>query len=784
MYSGNMGVFMDFKETVSKMTDEEKVNMLTGKDNWNTAEFGDIPSVKMSDGPHGLRVEKDSKKKGLNNSFVATCFPTASALSTTWNQSLIGEVGELIGEEAAFSKVNVVLGPGVNIKRNPLCGRNFEYYSEDPYLAGKLGAAMIRGLQKNGTGACVKHFAANNQEYRRMTVNAVIDERALREIYLTPFEIAVKEGAPKMVMTSYNRVNGVYANENAHLLGILRNEWQFDGVVTSDWGGCNSQVAGVKAGSDLSMPKGRLFKDELIAALKNGGIEKELVENSVNRIFKLQKETSGFGKAGESGIEPDYNLQVAQKAAEESIVLLKNSILPLNHFDHIVFIGDLVFDTPCQGAGSSKVNPRKKENLIDVVYNYELNVKGALKGNFLQDKKCNLEFTKSDVAVVVLGYPEGTESEGRDRSGMSLPEGQISLYRSIRAKFSKVVAVVIAGSAVDLKFADDCDALLYCPLGGEKSCAAIMKVLCGKTNPSGKLAETFPLSYDDVPTKGFSDDFKTEYRESIYVGYRYYEKAKVPVLYPFGHGLSYTSFMYSQAAADKNGVRFTVKNVGDYDGAETCQIYVSKQESKVYRPVKELKGFIKVFLRAGEQKTVTVPFDDKTFRYFDVDTGRFETEAGNYKIYIASSSEDIRLSVAVLISGTAKINRKDNIDNYFSANIKDVDSGEFYRVYGGAIPEEGYDFYKKNRIKVNLNTTVSDLRYAKSGLARIIGRHYYKKLKKIDKLPPEANNVCMIACLPMRTIANFLDCSEVNTRGLLNILNGKFFKGLKLLLKK
>lgn len=776
---------MDFIETVTKMTDEEKVNILTGKDTWNTADYGDIASVKMSDGPHGLRVEKDSKKKGLNDSYTATCFPTASALACTWNQSLIGEVGELIGEEAALSKVNVVLGPGVNIKRNPLCGRNFEYYSEDPYLAGKLGAAMIKGLQKNGTGACVKHFAANNQEYRRMTVNAVVDERALREIYLTPFEIAVKEGMPKMVMTAYNRVNGVYANENTHLLNILRNDWQFDGVVTSDWGGCNSQVAALKAGSDLSMPRGRLFKDELLAALKNGEIEKDLVDTSVNRIFKLQKETSESGKAGEHGIEPDYNLQIAQKAAEESIVLLKNNILPLNHFDPIVFIGDLVFDTPCQGAGSSRVHQRKKENLIDLLYDYELNVKSVLKDNFTEDKKCSVEISQSDVAVVVLGYPDGTESEGRDRENMSLPESQKCLYRSIRSRFSKVVAVVISGSAVELNFVNDCDALLYCPLGGERTSAAIMKVLCGKTNPSGKLAETFPLSFDDLPTNGFSDDFKTEYRESIYVGYRYYEKAKVPVLYPFGHGLSYTTFSYSQALADKNGVRFTIKNVGDYDGAETCQIYVSKQESKIYRPVKELKGFIKVFLRAGEQKTVTVPFDDKTFRYFDVDTGRFEREAGNYKIYVASSSEDIRLSVAVLISGTAKINRKDNIDNYFSGTIKGITSEEFYRVYGREVPDEGYEFYKKKRIKVDLNTTVSDLRFAKSMLARIIGRHYYKKLKKSEKLPPKkANDLSMIACLPTRTIANFLDYSEVNARGLLEILNGKFFKGLKLLLKK
>ncbi len=779
------GDVMDFNETVLKMTNEEKTDILTGKDNWHTSEYGEIPSVKMADGPHGLRIEKPSKKRGINDSYPATCFPTASALSATWNQNLISEVGELIGEEASFSKVNAVLAPGVNIKRNPCCGRNFEYYSEDPYLAGKLGAAMVKGLQKNGTGACVKHFAVNNQEYRRMSLNAVVDERALREIYLTPFEIAVTEGKPKMVMTAYNRVNGEYANENGHLLDILRKEWAFDGVVTSDWGGCNSQVAALKAGSDLSMPKGRIFKEEVLSALESGNLDSQTVDRSVKRIFKLQKETCAQ-TAGRNGVEIDYNLQIAQKAAEESIVLLKNKILPLNHFDSILFIGNLCFDTPCQGEGSSKVHIKDKKNLVDCIYNYDLNVRGAVKSDFLQKKdKDNVEFSRSDIAVVVLGYPEGVETEGKDRPDIMLPESQISLYRSVREQFSKVVAVVISGCAVDLNFLQDCDALLYCPLSGERQCPAIMKVLCGKVNPSGKLTETFPLSYGDIPSKRFGDEFATEYRESIYVGYRYYEKAKVPVLYPFGHGLSYTEFTYSDATADKNGVSFKIKNIGDYDGAETCQIYVSKPESKIYRPIKELKGFVKVFLRAGEEKTVTVPFDDKTFRYFDESTGRFECEAGNYKIYIAASAEDIRLSVAVLISGSAKPLKKEGIETYYSGKINGVTDEEFYTLLGKKPPKEGYDFYKKNRIKVTLNTTIADLRYAKSLLGRIIGRHFYRKIKKAETLTPKkANHYFTIACIPLRTVAVYLDLKKINADGLLTMLNGKFFKGLKLLLKK
>lgn len=785
---------MSVKETVSLLGNEEKIKIVNGKEKWNTYGFEhlDIKPVTLADGPHGLRIETAPEKIALGPSKKAVCYPTASALSCTWNRELIEEIGEAIGEEAAYNKIHVVLGPGVNIKRNPLGGRNFEYYSEDPYLSGKLASAMINGIQRTGTGACVKHFAVNNQEYRRMSVNAVVDERALNEIYLTPFEIAVKEANPAMLMTSYNRVNGVYSNENKGLLkDILRDGWGYEGVVVSDWGGCNDVTASVNAGSDLVMPHSEYFEEKLRADFNEGKVDTESLDKATERLISLQEKANLSGKAGEHGVEYVYNLQVAKKAAEESVVLLKNDgTLPLNHFDPISFIGDLLFDTVIQGGGSSRVNPYKKENLADKVNDLDLNVKNTFHTGFLNRKKREktpLYLPEEDeIAVFFAGYNDHYESEGRDRASLSLPSEQISAYRSIRSRFKKVVVVIIAGSVIDLSSLNDCNAMLYCPLAGEKGPVAITEVLSGAVNPSGKLTETFPLFYDDVPSKNhFGDKFTSEYSESIFVGYRYYEKTRTPVLYPFGYGLSYTEFDYSKAEADKKGVTFTVKNVGDTDGAEICQIYVGKPESKIFRPVKELKGFIKVFLKAGEEKTVTVPFDEYTFRYYNPDTGRFEKEAGNYKIYVAASSEDVRLSVSVLISGTAKQVRRDDIPTYYSGYVKDVTKDEFERLYGKKIEREDYSFYKKNRIIADMNTTLADFVYVKGFIPRLLGRHFARKLKKVDKIPhKKAHNVYLPADAPVRTVISFLNFNMRQAEGFLEICNGHFFKGLSKIIKK
>lgn len=786
---------MDLRETVNAMTDEQKVKILGGKDNWTTYAFDElkIKPIKTSDGPNGLRVEISTKNIGINESKPATCFPTASALSSTWNPDLIKEVGSLIGEEAAFNGVNVVLSPGINIKRNPLAGRNFEYYSEDPYLSGKLGSAMITGIQKNGTGACVKHFAVNNQEYRRMTVNAIVDERALREIYLTPFEIAVKEAKPKALMTAYNRVNGEYANENTHLISdVLRGEWQYDGVVVSDWGGTNDCVKSVNAGADLHMPRSDYHEETLLSGLQNGTLDKEKLNASVERILRLSLETTKPFKVGESGVEYTYNRQVALKAAEESIVLLKNDgTLPLNHFESLQFIGDALDSAPFEGAGSSRVNPMSRKNLIDTLFDYDLNVE-CVKGfeAFIPTKKKNKKRDAlpigGEVAVVFLSHPDFYETEGRDKPTFELPNEQISAYRSIRSVFKKVVTVVISGSAVDLSPLLSSDAIVYSPLLGEAQATAIMNVLTGVVNPSGKLTETFPVSYETVPTKnGFGCDFTAEYRESVFVGYRYYEKAKVPVLFPFGHGLSYTSFLYSDAVVDKKGVSFSIQNVGDTDGYEVCQVYVSKPETKVYRPVKELKGFEKVYLRAGEKKKIFIPFDEYTFRYFNVQTNAFEVEAGSYKIFVASSSEDVRLSVTTLISGTAKVLPTNLTPTYDLGKVDNVPDDEFYGILGYAPKQEGYAFYKKNRIVITLNSTVKDLAYAKGMIPRAVGKHFKKKVLNVHKLSAKkAGDYCMASDAPLRMAVGYLNFSVTNAEGLLDVCNGKFFKGVKKMLKR
>lgn len=786
------GVYMDIHETILKMTDEQKVKLLGGKDNWNTAFFDEykIPSVKTSDGPQGLRVEVSNKKLGFNESKAATCFPSSAALSSTWNVDLVKEVGVAIGEEAAYNGVNVVLSPGINIKRNPLCGRNFEYFSEDPYLSGQLGAAMIEGIQKNGTGACVKHFAANNREYRRMTVNSVIDERALREIYLTPFEIAVKKASPKMVMTAYNKVNGTFANENEHLIGdILRKKWQFDGVVTSDWGGTHDRVRSVNAGSDLCMPRSNYYEEVLLEGVKKGEVDKEKLDKSVYRMIRLANETNKPYKAGASGIEYMYNRQVALKAAEEALVLLKNdNVLPLNHFEPIVFVRNATTQAPIGGGGSSRVVPLERQKIDDIVLLYDLNVESVRDFTyFTEDKKkkpTNVLPCTAEVAIVIFSNPDYYETEGRDRPNFELCKEQISAYRSIREQFKKVISVVVSGSAVNLSPILNSDAILYCPLLGETQEKAIMNVLCGEANPCGKLSESFPSSYNDVPTN-LGDDFTCEYRESIYVGYRYYEKANVPVLFPFGHGLSYTEFLYSNASADKKGVKFDIKNIGDTDGAEICQIYLSKPESKVYRPVKELKGFVKVFLRAGEQKSIYVPFDEYTFRYYNTKTSSFEKEAGVYKIYVAASSEDIRLSVNVLNSGTGKILQDDDIPTYYTGKISNVSKEEFERLLGYKLENRKYNFYKKNRIKITLDETIKDLAYSKGLISRAVGKYFKNKTAKASKLSAKkAADLCMASDIPLRTAVTYAGFSVVQAEGLVDLCNGKFFTGVKKMLTK
>ena len=671
---------MKYKNIIDKLTIRQKCDLLTGRDFWSTLEIKDldIPSAFLSDGPHGLRKQAlASDHLGLNESIPATCFPTAATMANSFNLDLGKRIGEALAEEAISMDVNMILGPGINIKRNPLCGRNFEYFSEDPYLAGKMGASYIKGIQSKGIYACVKHFAGNNQEFRRMTVNSDIDNRALREIYLMPFEIAVKEGKSKGIMSSYNRINGQYANESMVLLrDILRDEWGFDGVVVSDWAGCNDRVAGVIAGSDLEMPSCKYGADDIYDAITSGwknpyqrkddeknydAIEKgivdgkldiNLVDECCDRILDFVFNTTKAIKENKKEFDKEAHHDLAYQAALESIVLLKNdnNTLPIRN-EQVCFIGDFCKSPRYQGAGSSVVNPIKLDNVFDEIKNYDLNFIGFEKGykrhggssNTLLKKAVNLA-KSADKIVYFMGLDEVTEAEGLDRTTINIPYNQLKVLKALQALNKKIIVVLSAGSATNMKVINDCDAILHSYLAGEAGAKAILDILTGKENPSGKLSETFAVDYSDNSSSNyFPSRLSVKYKESIYVGYRYYDKRNIKVAYPFGYGLSYTTFKYSNLKVDDKKVTFNITNTGKMKGKEVAELYIGKEDSSVFRAVKELKGFTKVELEPGQTKEVSILFDDYSFRIFNPKKNKFEVEGGKYQIYVGSSSRDIHL---------------------------------------------------------------------------------------------------------------------------------------------
>lgn len=795
---------MNKSEIIKKMTIEEKASFLSGRDFWSTTEYEKygIPSMFLSDGPHGVRKQASaSDHLGLNASIAATCYPTAAAMANSWNTALGERLGERLGEEAASQRVNVLLGPGLNIKRNPLCGRNFEYFSEDPYQAGKLAAAYIRGIQKNGISACPKHFAANNQEERRMVIDSVVDERTLREIYLTGFEIAVKEGEPKTIMSSYNRVNGTHANENEHLLReILRDEWGYGGVVVSDWAGSNDRVAGLKAGNELEMPCCRYGNEDIVRAVKDGRLDEKIVDESLERLLDLIFETDGALKdAPEQFNESEHHL-FALECARESAVLLKNekSALPLTKKERVCVVGDFACKPRYQGAGSSVVNPTRLDSVLGCIKEYPLQYVGYAQGYERYGKK-NQKLRKkavtlaesADTILYFVGLDEVSEAEGIDRRDMKLPQNQLEVLTELTRLGKKVVAVLVGGSAVEFGALEQSDAILYACLGGQAGARAILDILTGKINPSGKLAESFPYAWKDCasssrfPGKAMS----VEYREGLYVGYRYFSTAKIPVRYPFGFGLSYTKFEYADLRVTQEGVSFTLKNVGERGGAEIAQMYIGKQDAQVFRPAIELKGFAKQFLKAGESKTIEIPFDEYTFRYYNVGTSRWETEGGRYEVYIGASSEDLRLSGSVEISGTGAETpyQKEELPSYYSGKANDVGKEEFARLLGREIPYPGYKFYKKRRMVIDENSTVADLRFSRRWIGRWFSggvRFAHAFLWKIGKRPL-ANTLMMgVIHQPIRGMAKFGGMSRRQMEAMLMVFNGHACKGLFRFLSK
>ncbi|MBM0065542.1 glycoside hydrolase family 3 C-terminal domain-containing protein [Alkalicoccobacillus gibsonii] len=659
---------------LNELTIEEKAELCSGKDFWTTqaVERLGIPSIMMTDGPHGLRKQAgESDHLGLNESVPATCFPSAVGLASTWNRDLIYDVGVALGKEARKEGVSVLLGPGANIKRSPLCGRNFEYFSEDPYVSAQLAAAHIKGVQSEGVGASLKHFAVNNQEHRRMSVDAIVDERTLREIYLASFEGAVKEAQPWTVMCSYNLVNGEYASEHKRLLTtILRDEWGFDGLVVSDWGAVNERAAGVGAGMDLEMPTSNgVGTQKILDAIEKGELDEQALDRAVTRILDLViKSTS---QKDLTDVDMDAQHQLARKVAREAVVLLKNEsqLLPLEKSQRVAVLGELAKKPRYQGGGSSHINPYQLDHAYDELARFADSVSYAQGYDLEKDKVDDQlihEATEcarnSEVAVLFVGLPDRYESEGFDRNHMSLPTNHEALIRSVLDAQPNTIVILSNGSPVEMPWVDDVPAIIEGYLGGQAGGGAVADILYGVESPSGKLAETFPVRVEDNPSYLYfpGEGDRVEYREGIFVGYRYYDTKKVKPLFPFGHGLSYTTFSYENMTvssrelneSDKVTVTIQIKNTGSVKGKEIVQLYVHDKHSSVVRPEKELKAFDKVELEPGETKEVHLELDRRAFAYYNTDKEDWSVESGEFELRVGPSSADIALTETISITSS------------------------------------------------------------------------------------------------------------------------------------
>lgn len=784
---------LKYESIISKMTLEEKALMMSGKNTWQTVDFEKygIPSMTMSDGPHGLRRQAGAGDHlGLNASLSATCFPTAATVANSWDEELGEEIGAALAEEAATMDVNVILGPGLNIKRSPLCGRNFEYFSEDPYHAGKMAAAYVRGMQSKGGAACPKHFAANSQELRRMANDSVVDERTFREIYTTGFEIAVKEGKAKAIMSAYNEINGVYANENSHLLQeILVDEWGFDGCVISDWGGSNDHALGVQNGSHLEMPgTGKSGMRDIVKAVQAGTLKEEVLDQRLDELLSLIFATHGTTeKAKGTTFDVEAHHKLARKAAEESIVLLKNqdNILPLKPGTKVAVIGDFARKPRYQGAGSSLVNPAKEpEAILDRIGEYDI-VMVSYEQGYVRNRPPKMDLLRkakeaakgADVVLFFGGLDEISESEGLDRTHMMMPEAQGMLIDELSTVNENLVVVLSAGSAIEMPWHQYVKGIVHGYLGGQAGASAMLNVLTGKVNPSGRLNETYPIHYEDTPCYHYypGRERSSEFREALYVGYRYYTTIDKKVRYPFGYGLSYTKFRYYNLKVNEQGVTFGIENTGDVAGAEVAQLYIGKKSDTVFRPVRELKGFKRVVLAPGEETEVTIPFDDKTFRFFDTRTNTWEIESGEYQIMIGTDAETMQLQAPMQVNGTVAEGpyRRDKMPEYFSGKVKVVGDEAFEQLYGRPITDGSWSG------EIGMNDAVCQLYYGKG----IIGKIFYGVLRlmlKISEWQGKPNlNVLFNYNMPIRGYAKMTGgfVTMEMARALTEMANGHRIKG-------
>ena len=781
---------MNISEIIAKMTLEDKISLCTGADFWHSKamERYGIPAFMMSDGPHGLRCQSgEADMIGINDSLPATCFPTAVTAGAAWDPELYTAEGAAIGEEALSYGVDVVLGPGCNIKRDPLCGRNFEYISEDPYLAGKLAAAFIQGLQGTGVSTSLKHFAANNQEYKRQNGDSQVDERALREIYLAPFEAAVKEGKPGTVMCSYNKINSIHASDNRWLLtDVLRDEWGFDGMVVTDWGALCDRIRGFQAGCDLNMPGGSKFMEKAaLEAVKNGTLDEKDIDASVERILTLAFQAAERKKGGSFDVDAHHNL--ARKAAEAGAVLLKNGdgVLPAKEAD-MALIGCMAKEFRYQGAGSSHINPTKLTSLTDALPNVPYTPCGDKDGKVTEaELSAAAQAAKgAKVAIVVAGLPDSYESEGFDRPGMAMPEGHNRMIETVASANPNTVVVLLGGSPMELPWFDKVKAILYMGLPGQAGGEACANLLTGKAAPGGKLTESWPLSYSDVISKDTFGQKNVEYRESVYVGYRYYDKAKKAVRFPFGHGLSYTTFTYSDLEIKGDAVSVTVTNTGTYPGAEVAQLYIAPPKGGLHRPGQELKGFARAELAPGESKRVSFPLDSRSFAIWD---GGWKVPGGTYEIRVGASSRDIRLRGSLEVAGETVPAPDWQAGSWYETLAGAPIRSEWEQVMGRTVPiipelKKGQFTLDSTCMEMKDSSFVMKIQYKVT--EGIIAKGFGGK-KDCSDPAFKMMMTCATDC-PMRAtvISAGGSMTEGLAQGLVEMANGHFLRGIRAMLKK
>ena len=793
---------MKHADLIKQMTLEEKASLCDGLSYWESQpiERLGISAINLNDGPHGIRKKgnPEDTPKGETNllkGVPAICFPTASATACSWDTDLIYKMGVALGEEALKEKVSVLLGPGTNIKRSPLCGRNFEYFSEDGLLAGEMAASFINGVQSKGVGTSLKHFAANNQETRRMTVNTVADERTLRETYLLPFEIAVKKAQPWTVMNSYNRVNGTYAAENKWLLtDVLRNDWGFKGIVVTDWGAENERVPGLLAGQELEMPTSSGEGTRLIVeAVKNGTLDESVLDNAVDKLIDMIKRAEAV--RGDYTYDSDAHHKLAREIASQCMVLMKNegNLLPLKKDAKIALIGEMARTPRYQGAGSSLINPIKLDSaystfneILDFSFSSGYTLQAKKQTDALMDEaKQNAK--NADVAVVFIGLTDEYETEGNDRKHINIPPVHNKLVEEVLSVNPNTVVVLSGGASVEMPWANKVPAILNMFLTGQAGGSAVCDVMFGDVNPSGKLSETYPLALEDNSNYNYfpGTPVSVEYREGVYVGYKYYDTANKEVAFPFGFGLSYTTFEYSNVKVSADSIKdtdtvtvsFKIKNTGSVDGAEVAQVYVNDVESTIYRPVKELRGFKKVFLKAGEEKDVEITLDKRAFAYYNVELGDWHVESGEFKILVGASSRDIRLEASVNVESTVEAvvpDYKATAPSYYGANVMNVPANEFEAVYGKPLPPSQRD---KSQPLTILNT-LEDAEDGKWG-GRLV-----RLLRKLLGTESMAGAIALQTPIKNFISMSFSIFSPAMAEGLLVILNeDKMAKGLGMIFK-